>query len=36
VAGEGPCVRIDAVQLAMLLGGVSLASERRKRYRRAS
>jgi transposase len=35
VAGEGPQVRIDATQLAMLLGGVSLASMRRKRYSRA-
>jgi transposase len=35
VAGEGPRVQIDATQLAMLLGGVSLASVRRKRYRRA-
>ena len=32
------CVEIDAVQLAMLLSGVSLVSadKRRKRYRRAS
>jgi len=32
------CVEIDATQLAMLLGGVSLAAsqKRRKRYRRAS
>jgi hypothetical protein len=30
-------VEIDATQLAMLLGGVSLVSaKRRKRYRRAS
>jgi transposase len=37
VGGEGPCVEIDATQLAMLLGGVSLVSaKRRKRYRRAS
>jgi hypothetical protein len=35
VAGEGPRVRIDATQLAMLLGGVALSSVRRKRYRRA-
>jgi hypothetical protein len=28
-------VQIDATQLAMLLGGVSLAAARRKRYRRA-
>jgi len=27
---------IDATQLAMLLGGVSLEAKRRKRYRRAS
>ena len=37
VAGEGPCLRIDATTLAMLLGGVSLAGvTRRKRYRKAS
>jgi hypothetical protein len=37
LSGEGPCLKIDATQLAMLLGGVSLASvRRRKRYRRAS
>lgn len=36
VAGEGPQTRIDATQLAMLLGGVSLAAERRTRYARAS
>ena len=37
IAAEGSCVRIDATQLAMLLGGVSLAgAKRRKRYRRAS
>lgn len=36
IASDGPCVEIDATQLAMLLGGVSLASaRRRKRYRRA-
>lgn len=35
ITGDGPRVQIDAMQLAMLLGGVSLASERRKRYRRA-
>lgn len=35
VAGEGPRVRIDGTQLAMLLAGVSLAAARRKRYRRA-
>jgi len=37
IASDGPYVEIDATQLAMLLGGVSLASaQRRKRYRRAS
>jgi transposase len=37
IASEGTCVPIDATQLAMLLGGVSLASvKRRKRYQRAS
>jgi len=37
IAGDGPYVEIDATQLAMLLGGVSLVSvKRRKRYRRAS
>jgi transposase len=36
IAGEGPRVQIDVTQLAMLLGGVSLHSMRRKRYRRAS
>jgi transposase len=37
IVSEGPCVEIAATQLAMLLGGVSLASaQRRKRYRRAS
>jgi transposase len=37
VAADGPYVEIDATQLAMLLGGVSLVSaKRRKRYRRAS
>ena len=35
IAGDGPRVQIDATQLAMLLGGVSLAAVRRKRYRRA-
>lgn len=35
IAGEGSRVQIDATQLAMLLGGVPLASVRRKRYRRA-
>jgi transposase len=34
--GESAAVEIDAAQLAMLLGGVSLSSvRRRKRYRRA-
>lgn len=34
--GESAAVEIDAAQLAMLLGGVSLSSaKRRKRYRRA-
>lgn len=34
--GEAAAVELDAAQLAMLLGGVSLASaRRRKRYRRA-
>ena len=34
---NGPCAPLDATQLAMLLGGVSLAAaKRRKRYRRAS
>jgi transposase len=37
IHAEGAGVRIDATQLAMLLGGVSLvAAKRRKRYRRAS
>ena len=36
IAGEDARVQIDATQLAMLLGGVSLAAERRKRYARAS
>ena len=34
---DDACVRIDATQLAMLLGGVSLRNvKRRKRYRRVS
>lgn len=35
LACDDPCVEIDGTQLAMLLGGVSLASaeKRRKRYR---
>jgi transposase len=37
MASDDRCVRIDATQLAMLLGGVSLISmKRRPRYRRAS
>ena len=37
IASEGPCVQIDATQLAMLLGGVSLVRvKRRKRHQRAS
>ncbi len=37
IASEGKCARIDSTQLAMLLGGVSLAGvKRRKRYQRAS
>jgi transposase len=37
IASEGRCVQIDSTQLAMLLGGVSLISvKRRKRYQRAS
>ncbi len=38
VVSDDPCIEIDATQLAMLLGGVSLmsAKKRRKRYRRAS
>lgn len=37
ITGDGPRVQIDATQLAMLLGGVSLVSvRRRKRYRQAS
>ena len=38
LASEDDCVEIDATELAMLLGGVSLVSaeKRRKRYRRAS
>jgi transposase len=34
--GDSPNVQIDATQLAMLLGGISLQSvKRRKRYRKA-
>jgi transposase len=37
IAAEGNCAQIDATQLAMLLGGVSLVGvKRRKRYQRAS
>ena len=37
IVSEESRVQIDATQLAMLLGGVSLVSaQRRKRYRRAS
>ena len=37
IASHGKCVQIDSTQLAMLLGGVSLVSmKRRKRYRHAS
>jgi len=37
IASSDKCVRIDSTQLAMLLGGVSLVSvKRRKRYRQAS
>ena len=37
IASEGKYRQIDSTQLAMLLGGVSLVSvKRRKRYRRAS
>ena len=31
--GDGPCARIDATELAMLLAGVSLTAKRHKRYR---
>jgi len=37
IPSEGKCARLDATQLAMLLGGVSLVpTKRRKRYQRAS
>jgi transposase len=37
IASKGKCVQIDSTQLAMLLGGVSLVSvKRRKRYQHAS
>ncbi|HEX2462907.1 MAG TPA: IS66 family insertion sequence element accessory protein TnpB [Vicinamibacterales bacterium] len=37
-SGDSPSMQIDATQLAMLLGGVSLgaAKERRKRYQHAA
>jgi len=36
IESEDKCVQIDAMQLAMILGGVSLQSAKhRKRYRRA-
>jgi transposase len=36
LAGQGPRVRIDSTQLAMLLGGASLTAARRKRYARSA
>jgi transposase len=37
IACDGACARLDSTQLAMLLGGVSLATaKQRKRYRRVS
>ena len=37
IPSNGPCTQLDSTQLAMLLGGVSLAAaKQRKRYRRAS
>ena len=37
IPSDGPCAQLDSTQLAMLLGGVSLAAaKQRKRYRRAS
>ena len=37
LTADGPCLEIDATQLAMLLDGVSLKEvKRRKRYRRAA
>lgn len=37
IRAEDPCSQIDATQLAMLLGGVSIVTaKRRKRYKRAS
>ena len=36
IPSNGPCVQLDATQLAMLLGGVSLVTvKRRKRYAQA-
>ena len=36
IPSNGPCVELDATQLAMLLGGVSLVTvKRRKRYAQA-
>lgn len=36
IPSTGPCARLDATQLAMLLGGVSLVTvKRRKRYQHA-
>ncbi len=31
--GDGPCSRLDATQLAMLLAGICLTAKRRHRYR---
>ena len=37
ITSKGNCAQLDSTQLAMLLGGVSLVSmKRRKRYQRAS
>lgn len=36
IASDQKRIEIDAVQLAMLLGGISLKAPRRKRYRRAA
>jgi transposase len=37
IASDQPCLEIDSTQLAMLLGGVSLANvKRRKRYRQVA
>lgn len=37
IPSKGTCTQLDSTQLAMLLGGVSLAAvKRRKRYQRAS